>query len=111
MGPNGVRALVAAALIVSLLPLAAADATVAPPKCWKGRTGCTHTATPHWNVLGFAGSASVVGTRSAGATCAPAPKEEIVAGRYTVKFALDRKASQTLIGPDAQKNPTTSKSL
>jgi hypothetical protein len=100
---------VAAAL--SLIPLASADGAVAPPKCWKGSKGCTHTATPHWNVLSFTGTAGVVGARAPTATCADTPKDEIVSGRYTVEFALDRKASQTRIAANAQKNPTTSKSL
>jgi hypothetical protein len=114
MRPNGVWAVVAAAVTLSLIPLAAAQGAVAPPKCWKGKAGCTHTSTPHWNVQTFGGTVTVVGTRQPVVTCADTasgPREEIVAGRYTVKFTLDRKASQTRIGADAHKNPTTSNPL
>jgi hypothetical protein len=105
--------LLAVALSSALLA-ATADAAVAPPKCWKGRAGCTHTSKPHWNLRTFNGSVSVVGTRSSALTCADVQggaREEIVAGRYTVKFALDRELSDSRIGANAQKLPTTSKPL
>ena len=113
MRPNGVSAVLAAALALALVPLAA-DAAVAPPKCWKGKVGCRHTSTPHWALQTFSGSASVVGTRPPAVTCADAaggPREEIVAGRYTVKFSLKRATSQTRIAADAQKRPFTSTPL
>jgi hypothetical protein len=110
MRPFGVCVLIAA--IAATVPVA--DAAVAPPRCWKGTTGCTHTATPHWNVKTFTGTVSVVGTRSQALTCADAtsgPREEIVAGRYIAKFTLDKGASQTRVGANAQRQPTTSKPL
>lgn len=113
MRPTGVIALLSATIALSLVPLVA-DAAVTPPKCWKGKRGCVHTSTPHWNLRTFSGTVDVNGTRANALTCADAtsgPKEEIVAGHYTVKLALDRAASQTLVGADAQKNPTTSKPL
>ena len=113
MRPNGVWAVLAAAVALSLLPLAA-DAAVAPPKCWKGRAGCTHTAVPHWNLRTFDGSVSVVGTRPPQLTCADAvsgPREEIVEGRYVVKLTLDPGSSQSRIAANAQELPTTSKPL
>jgi hypothetical protein len=113
MLPNGVRTLLAAALAVSLFA-AVADAAVAPPRCWKGKAGCTHTATPHWNLRTDAGTVSVVGTRPNTLTCADVasgPREEIVEGRYKVEFTLDPKSSQSLIPANAQKLPTTSKPL
>jgi hypothetical protein len=107
--------LLAAALAVSLFAaVAVADAAVAPPKCWKGKAGCTHTATPHWNLTTDAGTVSVVGTRPNTLTCADVasgPKEEIVEGRYKAEFTLDPKRSQSLIPANAQKLPTTSKPL
>src|SRR3954469_567286 len=114
MPPNGVRTLFAVALVVALVPLAAAQAAVAPPKCWKGKSGCTHTATPHWNLKTFTGSVSVIGSRPQTLTCADVangPREEIVSGRYAVKFTLDPKASQSLIGADAKQQPITSRPL
>jgi hypothetical protein len=113
MRPNGVWVVLAAAVALALVPLAA-DAAVAPPKCWKGKVGCEHTATPHWNLQTFTGTASVVGTRPPAVTCADAasgPREEIVAGRYTVKFLLKRSTSQTRVAADAQKHPLTSTPL
>jgi hypothetical protein len=113
MRPNGVRALLVAALAVSVFA-AVANAAVAPPRCWKGKAGCTHTAIPHWNLMTFGGSASVTGTRPSTLTCADVasgPKDEIVEGRYTVEFTLDPKSSQSLVPADAQKLPTTSKPL
>jgi hypothetical protein len=79
-----------------------------------GESDCTHTATPHWDLQTFTGTVSVVGTRQKALTCADVaagPREEIVAGRYTVRFALDRPASQRRIGANAQKLPTTSRPL
>src|SRR4051794_26114686 len=114
MRPNGVGMLVAMAFVLSLIPLATADGAVAPPKCWKGKSGCTHTSTPHWNLRTFAGNVSVVGTRPQALTCADVAsgaREEIVAGRYEVKFTLDRRASQSRVAADAQKQPITSKPL
>jgi hypothetical protein len=114
MRPNGVWAILGAAVTLSLIPLASADGAVAPPKCWKGKAGCTHTATPHWNVRTSTGTVEVVGTRQQLLTCSDTSsgsREEIVAGRYTVKVALDAKASQTRIGADAHKNPATSNPL
>src|SRR3954453_4582768 len=114
MPPNGVRTLFAVALVAALVPLAAAQAAVAPPKCWKGKSGCTHTATPHWNLKTLTGTVSVDGTRPQALTCADVAggaREEIVAGRYTVKFALLPKSSQSRIGADAAKGPLTSKPL
>jgi hypothetical protein len=105
--------LVAAALGVALLA-GTADATVAPPKCWKGKAGCTHTATPHWNLRSFDGTVSVVGTRQAALSCADVAngaREEVVAGRYTVRFALDKDLSDSRVPANAQKLPTTSKPL
>jgi hypothetical protein len=113
MSPNGVRTLVAVALSLALLA-GTADAAVAPPRCWKGKAGCTHTATPHWNLRTFTGSVSVVGTRPNALTCADVQsgaREEIVAGRYTVKFSLDKDLSDSRIGANAQRLPTTSKPL
>jgi hypothetical protein len=105
--------LIATALALALLPLAA-EAAVAPPKCWKGKKGCTHTSTPHWNLRTFEGTADVNGTRPNSLTCADVqsgPRDEIVAGHYTVKMALKRSESQTRIGADADENPITSKPL
>jgi hypothetical protein len=79
-----------------------------------GGSGCTHTATPHWDLRTFTGTVSVVGTRQKALTCtdvAAGAREEIVAGRYMVKFALDRAASQRRIAANAQKLPTTSRPL
>jgi hypothetical protein len=62
----------------------------------------------------FSGSVSVVGTRPQSLTCADVgsgAREEIVAGRYTVIFALDRRSSQTRIAPDSNKLPITSRPL
>lgn len=114
MRPNGVRAVLAVALVASLIPLASADGAVTPPKCWKGKRGCSHTSTPHWNVKTFTGQASVVGTRAAALGCGDVqagPREEIVGGNYKVKFALKRSTSQTRIGADSRHQPTTSKPL
>jgi hypothetical protein len=114
MRPNGVRTLLVVTAVVLGAAVGVADAAVAPPKCWKGRSGCEHTSTPHWNLRTFAGTVSVVGSRPQSLTCADVAdgaREEIVSGRYTVKFALDRKASQTRVGSDAQKQPITSKPL
>jgi hypothetical protein len=113
MPPFGVRTLVVTALALALLPVVA-DAAVAPPKCWKGKAGCRHTSTPHWNLRTFTGTADVNGTRPNALTCADVQqgaREEIVAGHYTVKMALKRSESQTRIGADADKNPITSKPL
>jgi hypothetical protein len=47
-------------------------------------------------------------------TCADAangPREEIVAGRYAVKFSLGPATSQTRVAADAQKRPVTSTPL
>src|SRR3954447_16274319 len=114
MRPNGVRTLVALALALSFIPLASASGAVTPPQCWKGKSGCTHTATPHWNLKTFTGSVSVIGTRPQALTCADVangPREEIVSGRYAVKFTLDARASQSRIGADAKEQPITSKPL
>lgn len=111
MRPYGVLVLIAACVAVAV-PVA--DAAVAPPKCWKGKAGCTHTSTPHWNLSAFAGTVSVVGTRAPQLTCADVangPREEIVGGRYTVKFSMRRDLSDTRVGANAQKLPTTSKPL
>jgi hypothetical protein len=105
--------LIATALALALLPLAA-EAAVAPPKCWKGKKGCTHTSTPHWNLRTFEGTADVNGTRTNALTCADVangPRDEIVAGHYTLKMTLKRSESQTRIGADANENPITSKPL
>src|SRR3954447_21551950 len=113
MRPNGVWAVLAAIVLVSLVPVVA-DAAVAPPKCWKGKAGCTHTATPHWNLKTFGGSISVIGTRPQALTCGDVQngaRDEIVAGRYAVKFTLDPKASQSRIGADARQRPIASKPL
>jgi hypothetical protein len=113
MRPNGVRTLLVAAAVLSLVPVVA-DAAVAPPKCWKGKAGCRHTSTPHWNLQAFTGSASVNGTRPGSLTCADVAggaREEIVQGRYVVKFSLNRVKSQTRVGADAQKRPLTSSPL
>jgi hypothetical protein len=110
---NGVRTLLAVALAVALLA-ATADAAVAPPKCWKGRAGCTHTATPYWTLTSFEGTATVVGTRPKSLTCADVangPRAEIIAGRYAVEFTLRPRASDTRVPANAQKLPTTSKPL
>jgi hypothetical protein len=114
MGPNGVRAVLAVAFALALIPLAAAQGAVTPPKCWKGKAGCVHTSTPRWNVTGFNGTVAVVGTKTNGLTCADVAngaREEIVAGRYSVKFALNPARSQTRIAANAQKLPATSKPL
>jgi hypothetical protein len=111
MRPNGVGAVVAL-VVAAVVP--AADAAVAPPSCWKGQLGCVHTRTPHWSVRSFTGSVSVVGTRPNALTCADVAggaREEIVAGRYTVRFVLDRPKSQTRVAADAHKLPITSKPL
>ena len=111
MPPYGVVALIAAIVAVAV-PVA--DAAVNPPACWKGKAGCTHTSTPSWDLRTFTGSASVVGTRQNALTCADVAngaKEEIVAGRYSVKFALRRDLSDTLVAANAQQLPTTSKPL
>jgi hypothetical protein len=113
MRPNGVWAVLLAAMTLALIPLAA-DGAVAPPKCWMGKPGCTHTAIPHWNLTRLNGSVSVVGTRPPSLTCADVSggaREEIVAGRYTATFTLDRKASQSRIAADANKRPITSTPL
>jgi hypothetical protein len=113
MRPNGVLATLVAIAVVAAVPVLA-EAAVAPPACWKGKPGCVHTSTPHWNLLTFGGTVSVVGTRNNALTCADVaagPREEIVAGRYTVKLALDRARSQTRIAANADKLPTTSKPL
>ena len=113
MRPNGVGKVVAIAAVLALVPLTA-DAAVAPPKCWKGKAGCRHTATPHWNLRTFTGTADVNGTRAKSLTCADVasgPRDEIVAGHYTVRMALKRAQSKTRIGADADKNPVTSKPL
>jgi hypothetical protein len=105
--------LIATALALALLPLAA-EAAVAPPKCWKGKKGCTHTSTPHWNLRTFTGTADVNGTRPNSLTCADVqsgPRDEIVTGHYTVKMTLKRSESKTRIGADADENPITSKPL
>jgi len=114
MRPNGVWAVLAVAVVASLVPLASANGAVAPPKCWKGKHGCSHTSTPHWNVKTFTGEASVVGTRAAALTCGDVrggSREEIVGGNYKVKFALNRSTSQTRIGADSRHQPTTSTPL
>lgn len=114
MRPNGVLSVIVAALALALIPIATAQSAVDPPKCWKGKAGCRHTSTPFWNLTGFGGTVSVVGTKPKSLTCADvtsAPKEEIVAGRYTAKFTLDRARSETRIASDADKLPTTSKPL
>jgi hypothetical protein len=113
MSPNGVRTLLAVAFSLALVA-ATADAAVSPPRCWKGKAGCTHTSTPHWKLRTFTGSVSVVGTRPNALTCADVQggaREEIVAGRYTIKFALDKDLSDSRIGANAQTLPTTSKPL
>src|SRR5215213_7567608 len=97
MRPNGVWVALIATAALATVPIVA-DAAVAPPKCWKGKRLCVHTSTPHWNLRTFSGSVSVNGTRPNALTCADVasgPREEIVAGRYTVKLALDRAKSQT----------------
>jgi hypothetical protein len=101
------------ALLLAVVPVVA-DAAVAPPKCWKGKAGCRHTSTPHWNLSTFTGTADVSGTRPNALSCADVaqgPRDEIVAGHYTVKMTLKRSESQTRIGADADKNPVTSKPL
>lgn len=113
MRPNGVWAVLATAFVLALVPLGA-DAAVAPPKCWKGKTGCVHTSTPHWNLTTFVGSVDVNGTRPPGLTCsdvANGAREEIVAGHYLVKFGLNRRSSNTRIAADAQRLPLTSTPL
>lgn len=113
MCPNGVRTLLATAFVLAALP-AVADAAVAPPKCWKGKAGCLHTATPHWTLRTFTGTADVNGTRANSLTCADVQqgaRDEIVAGHYTVKMSLKRSESQTRVGADARGNPITSKPL
>jgi hypothetical protein len=113
MRPNGVRTLLATAFVLAAIP-AVTEAAVAPPKCWKGKAGCRHTSTPHWNLRTFTGTADVNGTRPNSLTCADVqqgPRDEIVAGHYTVKMSLKRSLSQTRIGADANKNPITSKPL
>lgn len=105
--------LVATAFVLAAIP-AVTDAAVAPPKCWKGKAGCRHTSTPRWNLRTFTGTADVNGTRPNALTCADVangPRDEIVAGHYTVKMSLKRSESQTRIGADANKNPITSKPL
>jgi hypothetical protein len=100
-------------LVAAAIP-AVSDAAVAPPKCWKGKAGCRHTSTPHWNLRTFTGTADVNGTRPNSLTCADVqqgPREEIVAGHYTVKRRLKRSESQTRVAADAKKNPVTSKPL
>jgi hypothetical protein len=102
------------AFALALIPLASAQGAVTPPKCWQGKAGCVHTSTPHWNVTGFNGTVSVVGTKPSSLTCADTangPREEIVSGGYTVKFTLDRPRSKTRIAANAHKLPTTSKPL
>jgi hypothetical protein len=109
MRPNGVWVVVATAVVLALVPLAA-DAAVAPPKCWKGKAGCRHTSTPHWNLRTFVGNVDVNGTRTNALTCsdvAGGAREEIVAGHYVVKFSLNRASSQTRVAADADKNPIT----
>jgi hypothetical protein len=113
MRPNGVRMLVVIAFGLALVPLTA-DAAVAPPKCLKGKVGCRHTSTPHWNLRTLTGTADVNGTRPNSLTCpdvAQGARDEIVAGHYTVKMTLKRAESKTRIGADADKNPITSKPL
>src|SRR5689334_24470119 len=98
---DGVRVLVVAALLLSLVTAVTADAAVRPPKCWKGKRGCTHTATPHWNLRTFNGTVGVVGTRASSLTCADVAngaRDEIVAGRYAVTFTLDRDLSDSRVG-------------
>jgi hypothetical protein len=114
MRPHGVGTVLAAALLLSLVTAATAGAAAAPPECWKGRAGCTHTALPHWDVRSFGGTVSVVGTRRATLTCADVangPREEIVAGRYTVRFSMRRDLSDLRVPANARKLPTTSKPL
>jgi hypothetical protein len=114
MPPNGVRTLLVVTAALLALVVGAADAAVAPPKCWMGKAGCEHTSTPHWNLRTYTGTVAVVGTRQQSLTCADVERgarEEIVEGHYSVKFALDRKASQTRVAADAQKQPLTSKPL
>jgi hypothetical protein len=114
MRPYGVLSVVLTALALALIPIATAQSAVTPPKCWKGKAGCRHTSTPRWNLTGFGGTVTVVGTKPKSLTCADVTagaKEEIVAGRYTAKFTLDRARSKTLIPANADKLPTTSKPL
>jgi hypothetical protein len=114
MRSNGVSAVLLTALALALIPVATADSAVAPPACWKGNAGCRHTSTPHWSLTSYRGTVSVVGTKQKTLTCADVvagPKEEIVAGRYMAKFALDAARSDRRIAADAKKQPTTSKPL
>src|SRR4051795_3429816 len=111
MQPNGVRTLLVVLALV-LATAVAADAAVAPPKCWKGKTGCRHRQTPHWNLRTFTGIADVNGTRPNSLTCADVQqgaRDEVVAVHYKVKMSLKRAESQTRIGVDAHNNPITSK--
>ena len=113
MRPNGVSAIVLAAVALALIPLGAAQA-VTPPKCWKGAAGCRHSETPSWDLTSFSGSVSAVGTRPPRLTCADlagAPRDEIIEGRYTVAFKLDRARSETRVGVDAARQPKTADPL